>query len=50
MKLTIELVPKTSWYSNVRSNVSKDEWDKIKKKCYIKANYKCEICNGIGDK
>ena len=29
MKLTIELVPSTAWYSNVRSNVSKEEWDKI---------------------
>ena len=27
MKLTIELVPQTAWYSNVRSNVSKAEWD-----------------------
>ena len=48
MKLTIELVPKTSWYSNVRSNVEKTEWDIIRQKCYKAANYKCEICNGIG--
>jgi hypothetical protein len=48
MKLTIELVPSTSWYSNVRSNVSKAEWDKIIKTCYKKANYKCEICKDTG--
>lgn len=46
--LTIELVPKTSWYSNVRSNVSSKEWDRIRKKCYSIANNKCEICGDIG--
>ena len=48
MKLTIELVPKTAWYSNVRSNVSSSEWDILRKDCYVKANHKCEICGGIG--
>ncbi len=42
--LTIELVPKTAWYSNVRSNVSRKEWDKIRKEQYAIANNKCEIC------
>lgn len=48
-KLTIELVPQTSWYNNVRSKVSSDEWDIIRKKSYKIANYVCEICadNGI---
>lgn len=50
MKLTIELIPKTAFYSNVRTNVSKFTWDIIRNKCYKKANYKCEICKGIGDK
>jgi 5-methylcytosine-specific restriction endonuclease McrA len=49
MKLTIELVPKTAWYSNVRSNVSKTEWDKIRKQCYAKADFRCEICGGVGN-
>jgi hypothetical protein len=50
MKLTIELVPETAWYTNVRSNVSKDEWDRIRKACYRNANYTCEVCGGKGDK
>jgi 5-methylcytosine-specific restriction endonuclease McrA len=50
MKLTIELVPQTAWYTNVRSNVSKNKWDILRKKCYKDANYKCEICGGRGDK
>lgn len=48
MRLTIELVPSTSWFSNLRSLLSSKEWDKIRKDCYKKANYKCEICNGVG--
>jgi hypothetical protein len=44
MKLEIELVPSTAWYSNVRKMVSREEWDQIRKKCYADAGYKCEIC------
>lgn len=43
MKLTIELVPSTAWYSNVRSNVTQAEWDVLRKECYKKAGYVCEI-------
>ena len=48
MKLTIELVPKTAWYTNVRSNVSKDQWDRLRKKSYALANNVCEICGDSG--
>lgn len=48
IKLTIELVPSTSWYDNVRSKVSADDWDKIRLKCYDVANNKCEICGDVG--
>lgn len=48
-KLTIELVPLTSWCNNVRSKVSQEEWNVIRKKCYKNAGYKCEICGGVGE-
>lgn len=48
LRLKVELVPSTSWYSNVRSEVSKEEWDRIRKKCYSLANHKCEICGDNG--
>lgn len=48
MKLTIELVPSTCWYSNVRSNVTKEQWDVIRKKSYKLAENKCEICKDTG--
>ena len=46
--LTIELVPRTAWFSNVRSMVSKKDWDTIRKETYEQANNKCEICGGVG--
>lgn len=49
-KLTIELVPKTCWFSNVRTIVSKELWDFIRKNVYANANNKCEICGGVGNK
>lgn len=47
-KLTIELVPTTCFFSNVRSELPKKEWDRIRKESYSKANYCCEICGGSG--
>jgi len=44
-KLTLDLIPSSSWFENSRSNISKKEWDIIRKEVYQKANYKCEICN-----
>lgn len=47
-KLTIELIPSSVFGSNVRTNVPKKDWDRIRKECYIKADYKCEICGDNG--
>ena len=49
-KLTIDLIPSTCFFSNVRSEVSKKDWDKIRKDIYKKAKYLCEICGGKGEK
>ena len=47
-KLTIELVPSTCWYSNLRSELTKSQWDKIRRQSYQAAGYLCEICGGKG--
>ena len=46
--LTIELIPKTCWFSSVRTTVKKKEWDKIRFISYEVANNKCQICGDIG--
>jgi len=48
MKLEIELVPSTVWFSNVRKLVPKTVWDMIRKKSYIVASHKCQICGNDG--
>ena len=50
MKLTLDLIPKTCWFSNVRSHVSKKQWDLIKSKVGSEAYYLCQICGQVGPK
>jgi 5-methylcytosine-specific restriction endonuclease McrA len=47
--LTIELVPATCWFSNVRSEVSEGDWKKLKRITFQKAKYRCEVCGGQGE-
>jgi len=47
-KLTIELVPETCWFSNVRTSVSEQVWDRLRTECYRAAGNRCQICNGRG--
>lgn len=49
MKLTIELVPRTCWYSNVRSNLSPETWDNLQTVTFKAAEYRCEICDKRGN-
>ncbi len=48
MKLSVELVPKTCWFSNVRALVSREVWDRLRKETYRKAGYVCEVCGAKG--
>jgi len=49
-KLLVELVPRPCFWANLRTNLPSKEWDRLRKRCYEKANYCCEICGGIGKK
>src|ERR1017187_3032700 len=48
MKLEVELVPSSCFYTNLRSILSKGNWDRLRKYSYEKANLKCEICGESG--
>lgn len=47
-KLSVELIPSTCHFSNVRTTVTAKEWDKIRFISYEAANNKCEICADTG--
>lgn len=49
IKLEIELVPQSCFFTNLRAILDSEDWDKIRKQVYKKADYRCEICGGKGD-
>ena len=50
MKLTVDLIPESAFFKNLRSELPAKQWDALRKKCYEKAGNKCEICGGRGTK
>ncbi|MCH6141603.1 hypothetical protein [Klebsiella variicola] len=47
-RLTIELVPRTCWFDNVRSAVSSSDWKRLRQQTARTAGWKCQICGGKG--
>ena len=50
MTLTLDLVPSSTWYDNLRSRIKPAEWDRLRKATYAAAGHKCEVCGGKGHK
>ena len=48
VRLAVELVPKTCWFSNVRDHVDEKTWDRLRRQTYAKAGHRCQICGGRG--
>lgn len=48
LKLTIELVPRTSWFNNMRKMIPRPEWDKIRRRTYAEYGHRCGICGFKG--
>ncbi len=46
--LTVELVPSSCWFSNLRSELSKEEWDRLRRPVFKRAGRHCEVCEGRG--
>lgn len=47
-KLSIELVPQTAWWSNVRSNVTRAQWEVCKRYANAKTGGVCIVCGDVG--
>jgi hypothetical protein len=47
-RLTIEMVPESVWFSNVRDHVSGSTWKKIQQATFAAAGHRCEVCGGVG--
>lgn len=48
--LTIELLPSTCWFSNVRDHVDQETWDRLRRQTYRDVNRRCAVCGGVGPK
>src|SRR5713101_1784022 len=44
LKLTIELVPRPCWHSNLHTSMPRATWDHLRRLVYTKYNYHCGIC------
>jgi len=43
-----EMLPVTTWEDNVRTRVSGEHWDRLRRYCYKAAGHRCEICGNKG--
>jgi hypothetical protein len=48
LRLTIELVPETCWYSNLRDVLPRPAWDALRRQVYAASGYRCGICGAKG--
>jgi hypothetical protein len=48
LKLQIELVPATTWYTNLRKVLPQEEWDRVRRKAYADYGHICGICGAEG--
>lgn len=48
MKLGFELVPDGCWYSNLRSILSADQWNTLRRAAYARAGGRCSVCGAAG--
>lgn len=47
--LFVDLVPRTAWFTNIRSCVSELDWDRIRRMVTSRAGNRCEICGAERD-
>ena len=48
LRLAIELVPETCWYSNLRDVLPRPIWDKLRRQVYALSGYRCGVCGAHG--
>jgi hypothetical protein len=44
-ELFVDLIPRSCWFSNVRTCIRASDWDKVRKYVFERVNYTCECCS-----
>ena len=42
--LYVDLVPATSWFTNARSHISVNDWQRLRRAVLTRAGFRCELC------
>ena len=48
LRLTIELVPASSWGANLRDVLAPTAWDRLRRQVYAASGHRCAICGAGG--
>lgn len=46
--LVPEMIPPSSWQNNLRFVIEGRQWDVLRKECYKRAGFRCEMCGDAG--
>jgi len=45
LRLSVELIPQTTWGDNLRSLLTHEQWNVLRRAVYARAGYRCEACD-----
>jgi hypothetical protein len=48
--LFVDLIPASCWFTNVRSCIAPNDWDRVRRTVYARARQRCEACGGERDR
>lgn len=48
LRLTIELVPGTCWYANLRNVLTPKVWDTLRQEVFAESGHRCALCGARG--
>ena len=46
--LTCELIPSSTWGTNLRSLLTRSQWDRLRRMAYAQGGGVCEVCGDVG--
>jgi len=44
--LFVDLIPRTCWFTNVRTCVTQQDWERLRRPIFRRAGHVCEACGG----
>jgi hypothetical protein len=48
--LFVDLIPRTCWFTDVRTCVSQQDWERLRRPIFRRAGYACEVCGATEDR